>query len=172
MLWWHHVLFVWKPTCMHPCVGAEVSCSDCVHQCIHTHPTFHGVTNCDPQCIPWHIDTSFLHICAKTQQTAIYTSHVIAKYVLETYMPTRFSIYVKYFDTFMEDVYTNMWHIWSHLNQPCDNGTVHIFDIYHWINMVVTLHMYVPLHCYCSAFIDPILVHTYLKHLISATVIK
>ena len=40
-----------------------------------------------------------LHICAITQPTAIHTSHVIAKYVPETNMPTKldiFAIYTKY----------------------------------------------------------------------------
>ena len=39
-----------------------------------------------------YTDQSFLHICAKTQPTAIYTSQVIAKYVLETNMNTKLSI--------------------------------------------------------------------------------
>ena len=33
-------------------------------------------------------------------------------------------------------------------------GTVHIFDIYHWTNMVATLHIHVQVHCYSSAPID------------------
>ena len=43
-------------------------------------------------------------------------------------------------------------------------GTLHIFDIYHWTHMVVTMHIYVPLHCYCSALIDTTLVHKNIKH--------
>ena len=31
--------------------------------------------------------------------------------------------------------------------------------------MFVTLHIYVKVHCYCSAPIDPSFVHAYLKHL-------
>ena len=47
-----------------------------------------------------YIDWIFLHICAKTQPTAINTSHVIAKYVLVTGIPTKlgiYNIYAKYF---------------------------------------------------------------------------
>ena len=36
---------------------------------------------------------TFVHICAKTQSTAIHTSYVIAKYVLETNMSTKLGIY-------------------------------------------------------------------------------
>ena len=39
-------------------------------------------------------------------------------------------------------------------------GAVCIFDMYHWTNMAAILHMYVPLHCYCSAHTDSTLVHT------------
>ena len=35
-----------------------------------------------------HIDPTVCHICAKAQPTALHSSHVIAKYVLATYMPT------------------------------------------------------------------------------------
>ena len=36
--------------------------------------------------------------------------------------------------------------------------------------MVATLYIYVPLHCYHSAAIDPTLVHTLLKHLVCDTI--
>ena len=39
-----------------------------------------------------HKDPTLLYICALTQPSAIHTSHVIAKYVLETNMPTKLSI--------------------------------------------------------------------------------
>ena len=35
-----------------------------------------------------HIDPMFLHTCPSTQPTAIHTSHVIAKYVLEINIPS------------------------------------------------------------------------------------
>ena len=37
--------------------------------------------------------------------------------------------------------------------------TVHIFDKYHWKNIVATLHIYITLHCYCSALRDLTLVY-------------
>ena len=46
-------------------------------------------------------------------------------------------------------------------------GTVPIFDIYHLTNMVTISHIYVHVHCYCSAPIDLTLVHIYLKHFVS-----
>ena len=42
-----------------------------------------------------YIDPTFLHRCATTQPTATHTFHVIAKYVLETNMPTKLGIYAK-----------------------------------------------------------------------------
>ena len=43
-----------------------------------------------------HIDTTCLHVYAKTQPAAIYTSHGIARYVLETNIPIKLGIYAKY----------------------------------------------------------------------------
>ena len=37
-------------------------------------------------------DPTFLHHCAKTEPTVIDSSHVIAKYMLETNMPTTLGI--------------------------------------------------------------------------------
>ena len=34
-----------------------------------------------------YIHQTFLHLCTETQPSAIYTSHVIAKYILEIYVP-------------------------------------------------------------------------------------
>ena len=48
-------------------------------------------------------------------------------------------------------------------------GNIHIFDIYYRTNMAATLCIYVPLHSYCSASIEPTLVHKSLKHLLSDT---
>ena len=39
-----------------------------------------------------HIDPTVLHMCANTQPTSINTSHVIAKYVLETNIPIKLDI--------------------------------------------------------------------------------
>ena len=38
-------------------------------------------------------------------------------------------------------------------------GTLHIIGIFPWKNIPTTLYMYVPLHCYCSLHIEPILLH-------------
>ena len=55
-------------------------------------PNIHHLTN-----IPHgHIDATSLHMCAKTQPTATSASPVIAKYVLETNMPTNLGIYAIY----------------------------------------------------------------------------
>ena len=39
-------------------------------------------------------------------------------------------------------------------------GPVHIFDMYYLTNMVATLYTYIQMHFYCSASVDPTLVHT------------
>ena len=44
-------------------------------------------------------------------------------------------------------------------------GSVQMFDIYDLTAMVSTLHIYILLHCYHSAPIDPTMVHTSLKQL-------
>ena len=38
-----------------------------------------------------HIDSTFLHICAKAQPIAISTLHVIAMYVTETNIPLKYN---------------------------------------------------------------------------------
>ena len=47
-----------------------------------------------------------------------------------------------------------MYLIWTYCNQQCDQEhwiyTFQINDIYPWTNTPPTLHMYVPLHFYCS----------------------
>ena len=43
-----------------------------------------------------YIHPTFLHVYAKTQPATKYTSHVIAKYVLETIIPTKWGIRAKY----------------------------------------------------------------------------
>ena len=52
-----------------------------------------------------------LHICVKSQLTAINTYHVIAKYVLERNMQTSFAYIQNNLQTCMEDVYDYMCHI-------------------------------------------------------------
>ena len=42
-----------------------------------------------------HIVSTFLHMCAKTQATAICTSHDTATYMLATNIPVNYYIYAK-----------------------------------------------------------------------------
>ena len=49
----------------------------------------------------------YLHMCAKTQPTAIYASNVIAKYMLETNFLSKLDIYSKY----LTDLYEKCIHI-------------------------------------------------------------
>ena len=51
--WWCHAIFGMIFMCMHPCARVAMPHSKHVCQCVHAHHT-HMVTNCDPQCIPWH----------------------------------------------------------------------------------------------------------------------
>ena len=112
------------------------------------------------QHIKWLYGPNILLMCAKTQPTAINTSHVIAKYVLETNMPIKLGIYTKY----LIDSYGRSIHMCATYEVTSINhvtvSTVYILDIYHYTNMVATLHMHVQVHYYCSAPIDPTLVHT------------
>ena len=68
------------------------------------------------------------------QPTAIYTSHIIAKYVLETNILTTLEIYAihaKYLIDLHQNVYIYMYtYAVAKINQV-KMGTVHIFDIYH-----------------------------------------
>ena len=52
-----------------------------------------------------------MHTRAKTQQNAIHTSHIIAKYVLETNMPMRLGIYAKYVDLYGRWIHIYVPHI-------------------------------------------------------------
>ena len=59
-------------------------------------------------------------------------------------------------------------HVWIYFIYTYSNHNVtwntgihlfYIIDICPWTNMPVTLHIYVPLHVYCSPHIEPALVH-------------
>ena len=69
----------------------------------------------------------------------------------------------------MEDIYTYMYIYKINAINHVTMSTIHMFAIYYWMNMVATLHKYVPLHCCSSAPTEPILVQTELKHLVSDT---
>ena len=56
-----------------------------IHNIAHTVNTLNG-----------NKDSAFLHIYAKTQLTTTYTSHVIAKHVLDTKIPSKLDICVIY----------------------------------------------------------------------------
>ena len=81
-----------------------------------------------------------MHICAITQATAIHTSHVINKYVLETNMSTKLAmhaIYAKY----LIDLYRRCRHICVTYKFTAIHhvtmGTVNIFDIYGFLIWVL-----------------------------------
>ena len=68
-----------------------------------------------------YVDPTFLHIYAKTEQSATSISYVIAKYMTETNVPIKIGINANYLiGPYMEDVYTYMCHIRSYCHQPCD----------------------------------------------------
>ena len=68
---------------------------------------------------------------AITQPTVINTSHVIAKCVLETYMPTKLGIYATYLIyLFGRSIHTYARYEVTEINHVT-MATVHIFDIYH-----------------------------------------
>ena len=48
-------------------------------------------------------------------------------------------------------------------------GTVYLFDIYYSKNIIATLHMDVPLHCFCSSPIDPHISTHITQNLVSDT---
>ena len=116
-------------TCMHPymcmCV---ITWAPCRHLLLKKYDWHIAYLSHTANILNGHIEPTFLLICAETQLTAIHTSHVIAKHMLETNMPTNLGIYAKYL-IYMEDVYAYMSYIWSHCNQPCDNG--HCTHIWH-----------------------------------------
>ena len=68
---------------------------------------------------------------ANTQPSAIHASHVIAKNVLETKIPTKLAIYAKY----LMDLHGICIHICATYEVTAINhmtiGTVYMFDIYH-----------------------------------------
>ena len=81
-----------------------------------------------------HIDQTFLHMCATAQPTAIHSSHVITKYVLETNVPNKLAI-LSLFAKYLIDLYGRCIHIYATYEVAAINhvtvGTVHIFDMYH-----------------------------------------
>ena len=60
-----------------------------------------------------HIDLTFLHVCNTIQPTAIHTSYVIARYVLEIKFPPKWSYICicQIFDGFTLKMYTHMSYI-------------------------------------------------------------
>ena len=62
--------------------------------------------------IKWAHRPNIFHICAKTQPTAIHTSHGIAKYVLQTNMTDQIGQKCHIFDRLiLEGVYAYICHI-------------------------------------------------------------
>ena len=70
-----------------------------------------------------YVDPPFLYICTRTQSNVINTSHHIAKYVLETNMPTQLGIQAKY----LMGLYIYEVIAINHATRR----TVHILSIYH-----------------------------------------
>ena len=71
----------------------------CRHILLNKYDCHIAYTSHTSNIVNGYIHPTFLQICAKTQPTAIHTSHVIAKYVLETNVSTKLSIdalYAKY----------------------------------------------------------------------------
>ena len=99
-------------------------CNNCLYRALCRH-TFLNKYNCHMACgchitniLNPYSNQTFLHICTKTQPAEIHTSCVNAKYVLDTYMPTKLGIYAKYLRLTGKSVYTYLCYIRSHCNQP------------------------------------------------------
>ena len=73
--------------------------------------------------------------------------------------------------------YRLIWKMYTHICATYDvttfnhvtMGTVHVFDIYHWTNVVGTLHIYM-FHCTATVVhLQTLHYYTWLKHLVSDT---
>ena len=68
-----------------------------------------------------------MHTTAKTLQTATFTTHVIAKYVPETDMPTKLGIYAKYLNGIYGRCICTTYKVTA-INHATRN-TLHVYDI-------------------------------------------
>ena len=111
----------------------------------------------------WHIDTTYLPLCTKTQPNSTATSHIIAKYVSRdkyaSQMPYICHI-CQLFTMYMGDICVSIYT--SYQLTPINNVTrstgIHTFHIISRCPrkyVPATLHIYVPLHFYCSLHIYP-----------------
>ena len=77
----------------------------------------------------WAYHPNILHIYAKTQPTITSISHVIAKYVEDTNIPSKLGIYGQYYHTYIRDV-GNIYIMYDITGTNYSTtSTVHIFDI-------------------------------------------
>ena len=82
-----------------------------------------------------YTDPTVLHICTKTQPTALYTSHIIAKCVLET----KYAHQIGHICHIYQISDRLIWKMYTHLCVTHDitiinhvvMATVHIFEMYH-----------------------------------------
>ena len=109
---------------------------------------------------------AYMHICiyiSRQKCMGIFVCMYIHKYkyYTHTYVVKDECMYVQMYVCvciYAIWMYT-FWYMHTHIHS----------SINHWTNIVATLHIYVQLHCPCSAPIDPTVVQTYLKYLVSDT---
>ena len=108
----------------------------------------------------WGYRPNIFHICAKTQPTTIHTSHIIAKYVLETNMPTRLGIYAIY-AKYLKDLSERCIHLYEQFMKSLQS-TIWQWALYAYLTYIIE-QVCLP-HCTYMFHCTATVVHLWAPH--------